>query len=296
MRKYVFWGLLFIVIGVLWLLKLTSAIHFSWLDFLSLWPLILIWIGIGLLPIRDGFKVLLDCVALAAGLLFVLAPVRDPLPAEERVVKSEIIYNYSADSIKSTLQTVRFDLEAGAAELNFITGAKDLVNVWGDRKENVRLSIKSDSSGREARVKLEIKTPRSNVHYGGAFDIALDTVPVWNMDVSLGATDNRLDLSPFKVSRLDLSAGASNTILKVGDLYPEVDIDISLGASAIRIEVPKSMSCTIHNESAISDSRFYGFTEQRKREYYSAASDTISKGNITMTISSGVSDIEVVKY
>ncbi len=41
---------------------------------IELWPLIFIWIGIGLLPIKEWIKISLDIIILAIGVVFLLSP------------------------------------------------------------------------------------------------------------------------------------------------------------------------------------------------------------------------------
>lgn len=73
MRRYIFWGMFFIIFGILWLLKNAAILVFSWYDLFSLWPLIIVWIGIGLLPIPKVIKGILDVLALMVGLYLVLS-------------------------------------------------------------------------------------------------------------------------------------------------------------------------------------------------------------------------------
>ena len=49
--KSVFWGILFIIAGILWLLQSLQIVDFGWHDVLALWPFILIWTGISVIPV-----------------------------------------------------------------------------------------------------------------------------------------------------------------------------------------------------------------------------------------------------
>jgi hypothetical protein len=73
-NKGVFWGLFLIVLGLLWLGRSFGLFYFNWGTVFRLWPLIIIWIGITLLPIEQLWKNVSNFVllALAIVLLFVL--------------------------------------------------------------------------------------------------------------------------------------------------------------------------------------------------------------------------------
>jgi hypothetical protein len=75
--KHIFWGLLLITTGTLSILRTMEVICFSWWSVLSFWPLILVWIGIKLLPVKEGWKALFALLVLALAVLLLLTGVAD---------------------------------------------------------------------------------------------------------------------------------------------------------------------------------------------------------------------------
>jgi hypothetical protein len=73
-NKGIFWGLLLVTLGLLWLGRSFDLFYFSWFNVIRLWPLLIIYVGVRLLPIEQlwnnvcGFIIL----ALAIALLFIL--------------------------------------------------------------------------------------------------------------------------------------------------------------------------------------------------------------------------------
>lgn len=67
--RNLFLGIIFLFIGVVTLLAILDVIDFSWYVAWRLWPMLLIFIGIAILPLRDGIKALLLIAALAIGVL-----------------------------------------------------------------------------------------------------------------------------------------------------------------------------------------------------------------------------------
>ena len=62
-------GIVFLFVGVVTLLATLDVIDFSWRVAWRLWPMLFIFIGIAILPIKDWLKAVLLVVALAAGVL-----------------------------------------------------------------------------------------------------------------------------------------------------------------------------------------------------------------------------------
>ncbi|MDL2311810.1 hypothetical protein LJC68_02890 [Bacteroidales bacterium OttesenSCG-928-B11] len=293
MRKYIFWGIMLIVIGVLWLLKISGIFFFTFGDFLALWPLILIWIGIGLLPIKDGYKIALDIVGYIIGVLILLHPIEfqkktTRFDYEEEIRQSSTFHTYKNH------ETAQLTLKAGASEIHFRPDRANLINVSSTRDQE-RVELDVDEDGLQATVYLGILNVGHNTH-AGVHTVYLHPEPVWSIDYKVGATDSDIDLSPFKVKSLELSSGASNIDLKIGDLYPEVNVDISMGASALHIAIPDNMSCYIENNTVLSGIGLEGFTKDSSGFHTSILPDSISKGTIRLKISAGVSDVSVVRY
>jgi len=76
-NKGIFWGLLFVALGFLWLGRSFGFFDFSWCNVLKLWPLLIVWFGVLLLPIGHVLKNICNFILLAVAifLLFWL-PVR----------------------------------------------------------------------------------------------------------------------------------------------------------------------------------------------------------------------------
>lgn len=67
--RNLFLGIILLAIGVLALLASFDVIDFSWRIAWRLWPLLLVFFGIIILPVKDWLKAVLLVVALAAGVL-----------------------------------------------------------------------------------------------------------------------------------------------------------------------------------------------------------------------------------
>jgi phage shock protein PspC (stress-responsive transcriptional regulator) len=70
-NKGIFWGLLLVAIGLLWLGKTFALFHFSWWNLWRLYPIIFIWLGITLLPIERVWKNVCSFILLAIAIMLI---------------------------------------------------------------------------------------------------------------------------------------------------------------------------------------------------------------------------------
>jgi len=70
----IFWGILLVAFGFLWLGRSFGIFYFHWFNVLKLWPLLIIWLGISLLPIKQVWKNVCSFIilAIAVVLIFIL--------------------------------------------------------------------------------------------------------------------------------------------------------------------------------------------------------------------------------
>ena len=67
--RTLFIGIILLFVGVVTLLTTLDVITVSWRIIWRLWPMLLIFIGIAILPLKDWLKAVLMLVALALGVL-----------------------------------------------------------------------------------------------------------------------------------------------------------------------------------------------------------------------------------
>ena len=71
--KNIIWGLILVLIGILFILKNLGIIYFSWYSLWRLWPMLLVLIGVTILPVKDGVKVVLIIIVLVATAIFLIS-------------------------------------------------------------------------------------------------------------------------------------------------------------------------------------------------------------------------------
>src|ERR1039457_4837269 len=69
--RYLFWGIVLITSGLLFILNNLGIITFSWVTLWSLWPMILIFWGISMLPVKGTIKAIILLAMLLGAILII---------------------------------------------------------------------------------------------------------------------------------------------------------------------------------------------------------------------------------
>jgi hypothetical protein len=320
--RKVFWGVIFILIGLLFVLKNMGVLVFSWYQFINLWPLLLVLWGISMLPAKGIYKLILSFAVVIMGVLLVNKFDRgswhwDTFPRSERFRdnRSErdtprerqrdrdqgwekdddwstqsLFFPYSTDITRATL---KLDAAAGSFTLN--SSSDQLIEV--EKEGNFGSYSLTSQEARDTqivRLSMEETTIRGN-RLRHKVDIKLHEEPLWDFDLSIGAAKLEMDLSPFKTRNINIDGGASALRLKVGDLHPETEIEIDAGASSIIIEVPKNSGCRVRTNTILSGKNMDDFFTKGDGTYETDNFGS-SQNQVKIKIDVAVSKIEVRRY
>jgi len=313
--KNIFWGILFISIGILWILKALAIITFSWCVFLKLWPLILVWIGIKLMPISDKWKILLNVTVLFIGIAFLLIlsnskhcnhkwyksswwekEWRTTCNNEEIDENTIVCSNRNLIVYEENFENANLKLSVAAGKLRFTTG-ENLIAINDTESSSSKIIITSTIDDNTVNINAEVR-PFGKIqhHNSGKYNIQLNDAPVWNMDLELSATAGEIDFSSFKIKELTIESNASALDFKLGNLYPDVTVNVESNASAVEISIPNDMKCTLKKaENNLSSFSVKGLKQQSKNQYVSE-DDGETAGVINVVIASNVSSVEIKRY
>ncbi len=323
--KKVFWGVIFILIGLLFVLKNLDILNFSWYQFINLWPLLLVLWGIALLPIKGFVKLILSLAMVVLGIYLVNRYDRGSwfefhgprsyryddrrewrdthrdrdldrdidrdTEREDSMTESQyLFFPYSADIKKATLK-----LDAAAGTFNIRPVSKELIEVTKEGNIGSYSLTSQDTPDRQiVRLKLEEDFIRGE-RLRHRVDIRLNQFPVWDIDLSIGAARMEMDLSPYKTSKINIDGGASSVRLKLGDLQEEVNVEVNAGASSIVIEVPKNSGCQVKTSTVLSGKNMRDFSKTESG-IYETDNFHESENKIFIKVDVAVSKIEVRRY
>ena len=311
--KHLFWGLILIAIGMLFILNNFGIIHFSWFSFWRLWPVFLLFWGIAILPVKDMVKYILLGVVLIS-MFFVInrLPEGRPWYWHFRHPDHSFCWEWNDEDNDSTTTktfsdqnlSVPFDslakkgilnLDAAAGNFKMKGGTSEFLSFAksGDIG-NYELTTKDINGDKKITLKMREGTSRHNIRKNEV-NIKLNPKPVWNLDLSIGAAAVDFDLSDYRIDTANFEAGASSMVVRLGDKNPKTVLLFSAGASSIHVDVPKTAGCQVTSESFLVSKTLEGF-ENKGNHIYQTANFKDNKTKIYITIKTAVSSIEVSRY
>ena len=307
--KHLFWGFLFITIGVLILLNNVASFTLYWIDIGKYWPLLLILIGISLL-IKSKFirGTIAVVIAIVIG-ISVFAVLKGTWGIFENdifsgfrhgiIIKGWDSNNYEernfTEDYNSNIKTASLNLKAsvGSFKINDTTYSLFAATTkgYGDRYH-----LSSEINGDNAR--LFFRGDKKFILFGKSknkVDISLNRNPLWKLNFDIGAASTEFDLRPFKVRDVDVNMGAASLKIYLGDLSDTTDVEIEAGASSIEISVPENSGCEVNADVTLSSKHFDNFNKIGN-ELYRTDNFYSSSKKIFIKIDSGVSSVKIRRY
>ncbi len=311
--KGIFWGVVLIALGALFVLRHFGVFYFSWYDLKHLWPVILVILGISLLPIKGVVRIILSFIVVIIVLIYLSnRPVQyydnlwNWIPERHW---SDDSYSYEDEEYDEEswtdqllfeeydgqIENAVIDLDAAVGKFTLTTTDDYLIKF--ERSGNVgKYYLDADNVGSAVVLKLAMESNRiKSGKFRNEVEISLNPEPVWDINMDAGAAEIDFDLSPFKVDRIDIDGEASSIWLRLGDKLDKTDLEIGRGVSSITIEVPEGLGCEVITKTILSSKSFDDFDKIESGLYQSPDFENSDK-QIYISIDAAVTSLEVKRY
>ena len=244
-RRGVFWPLLLIAIGLIFLLSNYGLIAgVSWLAVLNLWPLLLVLIGLDIAFARRWPlpTLIAEVLVIAAGLALVASGPR---------FGGGIVFGDGGGAAdvsvpRGAATTASVMINGGAGRYHVSGGAAALVEAHSANADlRLRLSDRQD----RVDVRLEQVGPQSVgfLRPTNPADIEVriaSDVPA-SFEMNAGAGEFDVDLSDVRVTDARLNTGASSARIVLPKPTGDVGVRLNAGASSIVVTVPPDVEARI---------------------------------------------------
>jgi len=240
-------------------------------EIINFWPVLLIIWGIAILKIPTVLKYILSSLS---GVLLALIIVSTMFSAQKAVTNFEFFDDENVNVSFNTEESIGIDSNIRIVNLDISAGASSLIITDSDDKEtlvqtNSKTLVMNENSVNDSLKNVDITVgPAENEGNNGTrSEIKLSRIPVYNIDLSGGASKLTMDLSKIKVRKMSIDAGAASITLKLGNLMDTTKIVINSGAAKFSIKFPNDSYCFINAETALSTSNFTDFKKIHANEY-----------------------------
>jgi len=303
--SHIFWGLLFVGLGLLVLINNFTNILMDWATIWKLWPLTIVLIGLSILIKHNYGKSVIAGLAAVVLALAIFASFKTATHFMSNdfnidfgdVANHEYATTEFNEYYDSTLTYATLNFDAGAGTFNITDTTNNLIYaITEGHRNNYKLKrLDRDSSSIIDFDMGDKAIFRFGNNYKNKVDIALNSKPVWDMYINVGAASMDLDFTQFKTKYVDIDMGAASINIKLGDLYPETKLSVDAGASDINIFIPIESGCKIFTDGALSSKHFSEF-KKIDSDNYQTENFNEAANKVFIDIDCGVSSISVDRY
>ena len=310
----IIWGVLLLFIGGVLLLDNFDVINFYWRNVWDFWPIFLIILGVNILFNKNnsqtGNIISLSILVIALSVLFVKGQ-EEPtnkfwwsngrhtieIDGDEDNDTDNKKLSFSepyieADSAKKTI----LNLSGGGTSFD-LKGETDSLFAAEVRKRNGEFSLTKTTSDSVNTLTFKMQNNKKSYSFGNgtSVDVRLNTNPVYEMNLKMGAGELKFDLADYKVRTLNFDGGAAELNIKFGALLPITDVNVKTGVADVKIEIPEGSGCRIKTKTGLSSKDFTGFTKISEGVYETSNYQSAAN-KIFINFEGGISSFEVDRY
>lgn len=298
-----FWGFFFITLGALYLVTKYTAFYFDWYFIWDLWPLLLIFMGLSIMLKGSILKPIIGMLnGIIAGFFVfiffentigIIGDLHENDNSRWENI-SEQNYNIGFDD---SIEIVNLLIEGGAGKFYIDDVTEDLFNAVSNGSSlNYKLNQMNHDSTSNIKFLLEDNSiDLFNNSLKNDIKISLNEIPIYNLDLKIGASKSYLNLIPFKIHNMDLKTGVANTKIKLGDKSDKINLSVEMGMAKLKIYIPKKAGCKIFNSQALGSIDLDGFVKDDEDNYVTENFHD-AKQIILMDIRSSLSSFVVKRY
>lgn len=260
----IFWGFLLVIAGALLMAGNFGLITF---EIRLLWPLLVIALGVYILMSRSW----------------------EPSgTAEEQSVTVQLE--------GATEANVRLEYGAGTVRIGGTASADQLLS---GTFSAMKLSTKRNGSKLTARLSTDTEQafagflPWNWHHTRREWNFALNPNIPTALKIECGAADTRMDLSVYKITKLDLDTGASSTNLTLPAAAGHTQAKIAGGAASFEVRIPEGVAARIHVESGLGSISVDQTRFPRDGKYYESPNFDQAVNKVDLKLEVGVSSVVI---
>ncbi len=299
----IFWGILLVTLGILFAFRNFGVIDFSIHNIFRLWPLLLVFWGIAIIPLKPMVKFILTIIAIIIAVVFLLkSPAREyhwfnwhRVDDYSQIDESEMIEQHFAEAFDPGILFAELNLDVAAGDFKIENTSVDLFE-FTNEGNSVSYDVNADRENDKAIIEIHNEGIQiGNKKFREESLLSLNEQPVWDLDIDVGAADMKMDLRPFKISNIEIDGGAAAIDIKVGDRMEKTEISIDAGASSIKIKIPESSACEVKFQTFLSSQELDGFIKIKKG-LYQTPNFSSSANKIYIEVEAAVTSLKIVRY
>lgn len=288
----VFWGLLLVLVGSLFLVNNLEIADVNFASLWQLWPLLIVAIGLSIIPIKGKLGTALTAIFMVGALTLVALTALgyvSPIDDGKITTRNAVIETRGAEVLK-------LRVNGGAGAINFRSADTRAVRA---ELQSTFAKLKHETFLQGNTQEVEISMDGRGRWLPGSYRNDLTVTVPESMPVELivdaGASSIEGDLSKLELTKLDIDSGASSIDLKLGKLAAVNHVSIDVGVSSVKLSLPDGVGTQVKIDSGLSSKTMPGLKEVSKNRFESDGYEKAAN-KIIITGSIGVSSFDLIYY
>ncbi len=259
-------GLVTVAFGGVFLAITTGVVGWDvWARIITLWPVLIIALGLELLSKALGasWPKILGSLAIIAALAYSVAVTAADLDGVVLLRSPPGGTPYELSESDAGVEQANLKLDAGVARVRMSAG-DDLVSLRGTSPFG-EPELRVERSGSLADVDVSLQRGPVSMVWPGDFTadyaVRFSRDVLWDLKVDVGVTALDADLSELDVARLELKPGVASCDVKLGGVpagRTESRAMVEAGVSSVRVRLPSRVAARVEIESGLSGSTVRG--------------------------------------
>ena len=296
-------GVILLSVGIVLLLNNLNYVDWSvWVSILSLWPVLLIAIGIE----KIFAKTSLSFLAYLSPILLLFA-ILGPAYYFYHNEKDSITYEGKTFRWeKEMVSTVKrgyasFDFKAG--KLKTGAGQDKLIRAELDYSRREPLCLYNYSE-KDSLVKIDLKdrdhlwrgwfNPRSNNRH--EWNVFLSDKIPWDLQIENSVMNGSLDFSGIILENLSVDLDVSSLKIKLGNKARNLKVKIDSDVSRLELLLPRDAGLNIETRSSLSSTDFQDISVNHEKKRYWTSNYASAPSKIDISLHGDISSLKIIGY
>jgi hypothetical protein len=297
-------GLTLVGFGLIFLGIATGTLAWSvWLNLLSLWPILLIAIGIDITGkgLDQPWLRVVSSLLVLGGLVFgvVTSPTRD-ITRGWGFWGAESVEFENAEPADPRVKAGEARVSGAVGKLTVEAGG-DLVSASGSSPFGEPIfDVSRDGRSVEAEISMgERGTGVWGIDGESYLDVKLSRDVLWDLRVETGVSSVDADLRDLPLSALVLEAGVSDVVVTLGDVpsaFTEVPVSVEVGIASTRLRIPAGADVRIVTKTGLANVSIPEGVREVADDVYESRGFARASNRYVITVDSGIADVRIEWY